>query len=90
MGSNSLVSAAFAIVNMSASLMYCVRLPGLGWLPIHCGPRPWRSRLQTRSSETCEQVSRVVTGACHDIRFEKICLLSKSRLYLRSKVPRPI
>src|SRR3954466_10784087 len=36
-----LTSATAAIVNASASLvMYMVRLPGSGWVLIHCGPPP--------------------------------------------------
>ena len=38
---NPLLSAAVAMVNASASLlMYCVRLPGLGWLLNHSGEPP--------------------------------------------------
>src|SRR5262245_29590719 len=41
-GWNSLASAALAIVRNDASLvMYCVRLPGSGWLLSHCGFPPW-------------------------------------------------
>src|SRR5262245_19446681 len=40
-GWNSAESAVFAMVSASASLlMYCVRLPGFGWLLIHCGVSP--------------------------------------------------
>src|SRR5262245_34497024 len=37
-GWKPLTSAGFAIVSAAASaLMYCERLPGFGWLLIHCG-----------------------------------------------------
>ena len=40
-GSKSRSSAGLAMVSSVASLlMYCVRLPGFGWLLIHWGPLP--------------------------------------------------
>ena len=40
-GWNRLVSAGAATVSDAASfVMYAVRLPGSGWLLIHCGPPP--------------------------------------------------
>ena len=90
-GANSLASAARAIVSSSASLvMYCVRLPGSGWLLIHCGPEPpLLFGLTLDRLEHARERARIVAGARHDLRAEEICLLLEVAAVSQEQRPQP-